>query len=91
MSCSAAFAPGTTAPTWTPGLGNEANRVVIRPPNGAEIETGEGGADRGKPMPPNHRITVGKVSCTTLPGNGVECSAPTGGFRIEDGAVVERS
>ena len=36
-------------------------------------------------------ITVGKVSCTTLPGNGVECSAPTGGFRIEDGAVVERS
>ena len=91
VSCSAVFPPGTTAPTRTPGLGNEANMVEIRPPKGAEIATGEGGVDKGKPMPPNHRITVGEVSCTTLPDNGVECSAPTGGFRIEDGALVERS
>lgn len=65
--------------------------VEIRPPNGAEIVTGEGGGVRGKLMPPNHRITVGDVTCTTLPNNGVECTAPTGEFRIEDGAVVERS
>ena len=91
VSCSAVFPPGTTAPTWTPGLGNEANMVEIRPPNGAEIVTGEGGGVRGKLMPPNHRITVGDVTCTTLPNNGVECTAPTGEFRIEDGAVVERS
>lgn len=88
VSCDAEFPPGTTAPTRIPGLGNEANMVEIRPPKGAEIATGEGGVDRGKPMPPNHRITVGEVSCTTLPGNGVECTAPTGGFRIEDGVVT---
>lgn len=91
VSCSAVFPPGTTAPTWTPGLGNEANTVEIRPPRGPEIVTGEGGGARGKAMSPNHRITVGDVSCTTLPDNGVECTAPTGEFRIENGALVSTS
>ena len=91
VSCDARFPPGTTAPTWTPGLGNEANLVRIIPPKGPEIGTGEGGALRGRTMPPNHRIKVGEISCTTLPDNGVECSAPTGRFRIEDGALVEQS
>ena len=91
VSCDADFPPGTTAPTWTPGLGNEANRVQIVPPKGAEIGTGEGGIIRGRTMPPNHRITVGDISCTTLPDNGVECSAPTGRFRIEDGVLAASS
>lgn len=48
-------------------------------------------ADSTRAMPPNHRITVGDVSCTTLPDNGVECTAPTGGFRIEDGVLAAAS
>ena len=91
VSCYADFPPGTTPATRIPGLGNQANRVEIRPPKGVEFASGEGGVDRGRPMSPNSRITVGEVSCTTLPGNGVECNASTGGFRIENGAITATS
>lgn len=91
VSCAASFPPGTTAATRVPGLGGKANRVQIIPPKGVEIGVGEGGLIGGAPMPPNHRITVGDVSCTTLPDNGVECTAPTGGFRIEDGVLAAAS
>ena len=91
VSCDATFPPGTPPDTPVPGLGNQANLIRLKPPNGPEFTTDEGGPIRGRLMPPNHRITVGEITCTTLPGNSVECSATSGEFRIEDGAVVERS
>ena len=65
------------------------HRIV--PPDGPKFGLDEGGRIQGKRMMPNHRITVGEFSCTTLPGNGVECTAATGGFRIEDGVLTSRT
>lgn len=67
------------------------NTVRIVPPEGLQFAIEEGGRIQGKPMMPNQRITVGHFSCTTLPGNGVDCTAPTGGFRIKDGVFTAES
>ena len=65
--------------------------IRVKPPAGPEPSIAEGGPDKGAPMAANRRITVGEFSCTTLPGDGVECSAPTGGFRIEGGVLTATS
>ena len=91
--CSITAPPGATvAPQDRPGgFEGPPNRIRIVPPNGPTFGIDEGGRIQGKRMMPNHRITVGEFSCTTLPGNGVECTAPTGGFRIEDGVLTSRT
>ncbi len=42
-----------------------------------------------KTLPPNHRITVGPFACTALPQDGIDCSAPTGEFRFENGVLAK--
>ena len=67
------------------------NTVRIMPPEGLQVTIEEGGRIRGKVMLPNNRITVGEFTCTTLPGNSINCTAPTGGFRIKDGVFTAES
>jgi len=88
--CSTAF-PAGTPPVTNGVFQGPPNTVRISPPAGPEITIDEGGRIQGRLMQPNNRITVGPFSCTTLPGNGVECSAPTGGFRIEDGVLAAKT
>jgi hypothetical protein len=93
--CEAKFPPETPPATSDPVDGAQPvigppNSVHIEPPEGPKLSIAEGNQWRGMPMAPDKRITVGEFSCTTLADNGVECTAPTGGFRIEDGLLVRR-
>ncbi len=93
--CEAQFPPDTPPATSKPVDGGEPlvgppSSVRIEPPNGPELSIGEGNSDKGLPIMPDRRITVGEFACTTLPKQGVECTAPTGGFRIEEGVLVRR-
>lgn len=90
LTCEVAFPPGT--PSVTDGFFNgPPNEIKIAPPNGPENMIGEGGPPSNKTLLPNHRITVGDFSCTALDGGGIDCSAPTGGFRFEGGVLTKRS
>ncbi|MFM9107686.1 MAG: serine/threonine-protein kinase [Chloroflexota bacterium] len=91
--CSITAPPGATvAPEDRPGgFEGPPNRIKIVPPEGPKLGIDEGGRATGLPLAPHRRITVGAFSCTALPGNGVECTAPTGGFRIVDGAVTSQT
>ena len=86
--CFAAFPQGTPS-VFDEGWGvGPPNIVRIVPPDGPRLGISEGGPIRGKRMMPNRRITVGKIACTTLPNDGVDCIAPTGRFRIEHGVLT---
>lgn len=85
--CRATFPPGTPPVTNGPFNGPP-NTVRIVPPEGQQFAIEEGGRIQGKPMMPNRRITVGEFTCTTLPGNSVNCTAPTGEFRITNGVFT---
>jgi len=85
--CNAAF-PAGTPPVTNGSFKGPPNTVMIFGSGGVEFTIGEGGRIRGRPMQPNHRITVGELTCTTLPGNSVNCTAPTGEFHITNGVFT---
>lgn len=89
--CSVDFPVGTPE-VALPGspLYGEPNIVHIVPPNGPENSLTEGGAMPVNVLPPDHRITIGPFSCVALPLDGIDCSAPTGGFRFENGVLSRR-
>lgn len=91
--CDIISPPGATvAPEDRPGgFEGPPNRIRIVPPDGPKLGIDEGGRVQGLALSPYRRITVGEFSCTALPGNGVECTAPTGGFRIVDGVLTSRT
>jgi hypothetical protein len=66
------------------------NIVQIYPPNGPTNAIEEGGPPTAKALSPNHRLTVGEISCTALTRGGIDCQAPTGGFTFRDGMLTKR-
>jgi serine/threonine-protein kinase len=91
--CETQFPPGTPQVSSDPPDGYEPvigppKMIRIEPPAGPEPSIAEGAGQKGRPMLPNHRITVGEFTCTTLPGNSVNCTAPTGEFRITNGVFT---
>ena len=90
LTCEVTFPPGT--PPVTDGFfSGPPNEIKIAPPTGPENMITEGGLPANKTLLPNHRITVGGISCTALGDGGIDCSAPTGGFRFENGVLTKRS
>jgi serine/threonine protein kinase, bacterial len=90
VACDVVFPTGT--PEVTNGeFSGPPNEVWIKPPDGPTnmIGESEGGATL-KMLLPNHRITVGDFTCTALPGGGIDCEAPTGGFTFTDGVLTKR-
>lgn len=91
VACSVTFPPGT--PEVTEGyFKGPPNEVWIKPPDGPTNTVSEsgGGGEIIRPLPPHHRISVGDFTCTALPSDGIDCQAPTGGFRIDRGVLTKR-
>ena len=89
LSCSVVLPPGTPEVS-NPPLHGPPNEVKIILPDGPKYSISEGGPPTAKTLLPNHRITVGVFSCTALPGGGIDCDGPTGGFRFANGVVTKR-
>lgn len=89
VSCDVEFPPGT--PEVSNGLwSGPPNAVRIVPPDGPTGVLTEGGRPTARTLLPNHRISVNGFSCTALAGGGIDCQAPTGGFRFIDGVLTTR-
>jgi len=89
VACSVEFPPDTPAVTNPPFSGTP-NTVQLDPPDGPKDVIGEGGPPTARTLLPNHRITVSHITCTALPGGGVDCEAPRGGFTFTDGVLTKR-
>lgn len=88
VSCSAPF------PQDLPDI---TNGTFVGPPNSVQLTEDavqatitEGGPPGAQPLAPNHRITMGDLSCTALPDDGIDCTGPTAGFRVEGDVVTQR-
>lgn len=86
LSCSVEFPPGPPASVNTPFHGTP-KYVQIILPDGPTNMIGEGSVPTAKTLLPNHRITVGVLSCVALTGSGNSCDAPTGGFTFASGVA----
>lgn len=87
--CNADFPEGMPEISESFGTGTP-NTVQIVPPHGPTGALTEGSQPNAITLLPNHRITVGSFSCTALNGGGIDCRAPSGGFRFADGALTTR-
>lgn len=92
VACEVTFPPGTPEVT-NAYLSGPPNEVWIKPPDGPTdmVDEGGSGGQTIKTLLPNHRITVGDFTCTSLTGGGVDCEAPTGGFTFAGGVLTKRS
>ncbi|MGX7697784.1 hypothetical protein ACWPN4_23140 [Gordonia polyisoprenivorans] len=87
VTCSVPF-PAGTPPVVTDTGPRSPNAIQITE-HGVANTTFEPLSPTTAPvLPANSRITVGDITCTALPSNGIDCTTPRGHFRFDDGRLT---